>query len=370
MFEIVFHPLFNELHELGEPKPVFETYESPMRTRVIWEYFTAQNYIASEFPDEPYVENEKLGLSLRKPLPLNKSDVLRVHSPYLYELVEHLSSVGYGEIGNMVQATNESLEIALLSAGGAYQAIKDVYTGVASQSSGLIRPPGHHAIRDESNGLCIFNNIALAIEKLRKDNTFQGRIAIIDIDTHYGDGLAKTYYENPDILYASIHEYVPGEAGIISEIGAGAGKGYNICYPVPLEADDRYLRGFTDLLTTYLEKYQPELLVVALGLDGHWADPIGNLRYTSKGYNKFAKWLHRIADKVCGGKIALILEGGYNLAVLPCLAGIFLSEFAVNIDLIECDSHMSTFFKAQQTSSSEIKKYNELIKKQLRKYWT
>ncbi len=369
MFEIVFHPLYNELNEIIEPKPVFEAYESPLRTRVIWEYFKFKGYISSDFNKNGIIENSLINLRVTKPRPLKKKDILRIHSPYLFELVEHLSSVGYGGIGNLVQATSDSLDIALLSAGGAYQAIKHVYDGSVDQSFALIRPPGHHAIRDESDGLCVFNNIAVAIAKLREEQDFGGKIAIIDIDTHYGDGLAKIFYGDPKVLYSSIHEYVPGEAGIVSEIGSGKAKGLNICYPVPLEADDAYLEGYCHLLEFYLHKFQPEMLIIAAGLDGHWADPIGNLSFTSNGYRYFMKWAHNIAEKVCGGKISFILEGGYNLMVIPYLADLIVCEFTQNTRVTPFEDYIMPFQKSNRTSELEIRKYQKTLKDVIDPYW-
>ena len=300
---------------------------------------------------------------------MKKRDILRIHSSYLVELVENLSDVGYGGIGNLVQATSDTMEIALLSAGGAYLAIKDVYKGKTDQSFALIRPPGHHAIRDESDGLCIFNNIAVSIAKLRKEQHFQGKIACIDIDTHLGDGIQKIFYEDPNVLYTSIHEFIPGESGMFSEIGAGDGKGFNICYPVPLEAGDVYLKGYCQFLESYLKQYKPDLIIVALGLDGHWADPIGNLSYSSKGYGYFAKWVHSLANKVCSGKLALIYEGGYNLAVLPYLAEIFLCEFTKNTHSTPFEDHIFPYLNELKTEVSEIKKYQKLLKEELDPYW-
>jgi acetoin utilization deacetylase AcuC-like enzyme len=369
MFEIVFHPLYNELHEQMDPKPVFETYETPLRTRVIWEYFKSKGYIPSGFDKNEVIINTDIDLCVKKPSPLTKSDILRVHSSYLYEVVEQLSSVGYGTIGNLVTATSDALEIALLSAGGAYLAISDVFNAKCNQSFALIRPPGHHAIRDESAGLCIFNNIAVALTKLREEDQFVGKVAIIDIDTHYGDGLAKLYYDDPNVLYSSIHEYVPGDLGMISEVGIGKGKGFNICYPAPLEADDAYLEAYYEFLQPYLKKYRPEMIIVATGLDGHWADPIGNLRFSSKAYIKFAHWVHKVADNLCNGKLIFILEGGYNLAVLPHLAEIFLCEFTKNTKFIPFEDHIIPFLKTDKTNDGEIKKYVKLLKTVLDPYW-
>jgi acetoin utilization deacetylase AcuC-like enzyme len=369
MFELIFHPLYNELHELVDPKPTFETYENPMRTRVIWEYFKSKGYITKDFDKNGVIQNENITLRVIKPSPLNKTDILRVHSPYLLELVEHLSSVGYGQIGNMVQATDDSLEIALLSAGGAYLAIKNVFEGNSDQSFALIRPPGHHAIRNESDGLCIFNNIAVAIEKLRADLKFDGKIAILDIDTHYGDGLAKIYYEDPKILYSSIHEYVPGEPGIVSELGAGSGKGFNICYPVPLEADDSYFVAYCDFISPYLNKFKPDMIIVATGFDGHYADPIGNLAFTSKGYSYFFQWIHSLSTKISNGKLTFILEGGYNLAVIPHLAEVLLCEFTENTNFTPFEEHIYPHFQEIQPSKEEIKKYKKVLRSVLEPYW-
>ena len=366
MFEIVFHPLYNELRELIEPKPVFETYETPLRTRVIWEYFISKGYIPSDFNKQGVINNPDIGLRVKKPSSLTKNDILRIHSSYLVELVENLSDVGYGEIGNLVQATSDTMDIALLSAGGAYLAIKDVYKGKTDQSFALIRPPGHHAIRDESDGLCVFNNIAVSIAKLRKECNFQGKIACIDIDTHLGDGIQKIFYEDPNVLYTSIHEYIPGESGIFSEIGAGDGKGFNICYPVPLEAGDEYLKGYCKFLEPYLKQYQPDLIIVALGLDGHWADPIGNLSYSSKGYSYFAKWVHSMAKKVCNGKLTLIYEGGYNLAVLPYLAEIFLCEFTQNTHSTPFEDHIFPYLNEHENRGFTNKKISKIIERRVK----
>jgi acetoin utilization deacetylase AcuC-like enzyme len=369
MFEIVFHEDFNELHELVDPKPTFETYENPLRTRVIWDYFKSKGYVLRDFDKNGVIENEDLGLRVIKPSPLKKTDILRVHSPYLVELVEHLSSVGYGQIGNLVQASSDALEVALLSAGGAYLAIKNVYIGKTDQSFALIRPPGHHAIRDESDGLCIFNNIAVSIEKLRKEEHFSGKIAILDIDAHYGDGLAKLYYEDPNILYSSIHEYVPGESGIISEVGTGKGKGLNICYPAPLEADDEYLKGYCEFIEPYLRQFQPKFVIIATGFDGHWADPIGNLSYTSKGYTYFSKWIHSLAKELCNNKISFILEGGYNLAVIPYLAEVILCEFTQKTQVYPFEEHVIPYLESKKTDITEIKKYRNVLRSVLEPYW-
>ncbi|MHA1729478.1 MAG: histone deacetylase family protein [Promethearchaeota archaeon] len=317
MFEIVYDPLFGDLNELEQPKPFFETYETPLRVKFTWDYLKKIGYL----------NNSKL--VFKRPKPLNKEDIYLVHSKYHFDLVEKLSEIGMGQLGNLVQVTPDTLDIALLSAGGAYAAISDVYNKKYNQSFAIIRPPGHHAIPDAADGLCVFNNIAIAIKKLRKDLEFKGKIAIIDIDAHYGDGLAKIFYEDPKVLYSSIHEFdfEVGEAGGFSDLGLGNGRGYTINFPIPFNSDDFYLKSYCSFIGPFLEKYNPEMIIVAAGFDGHFADPIGNLRFTSRGYQYFASWLKKLSNKICDGRVSFCLEGGYNLLIIPHLIESIISEF-------------------------------------------
>ncbi|MCP4763832.1 MAG: histone deacetylase [archaeon] len=341
MFEIIYHPLFGELNDIGQPKPYFESYETPLRTKVIWEYFKQIKYINWNFEDfedtDLYVNpneseiciNKDKNLAFKTPGLLKKEDLYRVHTKYHVQLVENFSKIGSGQIGNLVQATPDTFDIALLSAGGAYQAIKDVYERKFNQSFAIIRPPGHHAIPDAADGLCVFNNIAIAVEKLRNDVDFNGKIAILDFDAHYGDGLAKIFYEDPKVLYSSIHEfdYGVGEAGFLDEQGSGKGLGYNINYPIPLDGDDSYLISYCEFIEPFLEKFSPEMIIIAAGFDGYWADPIGNLNFTTKGYQFFSEWLKKTSEKICGGRVCYCLEGGYNLLILPHLVEIMINGF-------------------------------------------
>jgi len=329
MFEIIYHPLFGELHNLNQPKPYFESYETPLRCKLTWEYLKQIKFALRDFRDTNIQINSEKNLYFRKPNPLTHDDINLVHSKYHIELVEKSSKAGFAELGLNVISSEDSYEISLLSAGGAFQALHDVLSKKYPQSFAIIRPPGHHAMYDTPEGLCFFNNIAVAIRKYRNDFNYKENLAIIDIDAHYGNGIAKIFYTDKSVLYTSIHEYdfEGGNDGSFSELGADQGFGYNIPFPIPFKSDEYFLDLYLEFIEPFLDEYSPEAIIIASGFDSHWADPIGNLNFTSNTYRKFAKWLKELSKKVCNERICLILEGGYNLIMLPRLIETMICEF-------------------------------------------
>lgn len=375
MFEIVYHPDYGELNKLDQPKPFFETYESPLRCKITWEHLKQIGFVSRDFRGTRIQTNTDRNLVIKKPEPLTKDDIRLVHSRYHLEMVERFTEFGCGQLGNSVLATEDTMEIALLSAGGAYEAISDVFNNKYSQSFALIRPPGHHAMPGTPDGLCIFNNIAVSIAKLRKDNKFNGKIAIIDIDAHYGNGLAEIFYEDPDVLYTSIHEmdFMMGEDGFFGEIGFGDGLGYNICFPVRYGSGDIVLKKYCNFIEPFLNDFSPDLIIIASGFDGHWADPIGNLNYTSKGYKHFANWIKAVSSQLCGGKVAFCLEGGYNLIMLPRLIETVISQFvdAPKTEYID-DYPQKVINKQSYADELFAERHNDQVdalKKRLERIW-
>ena len=375
MFEIVYQPAFGERNELGQPKPFFETYETPLRCKLTWEHLKQIGFTPGDFEASGIQRNDEKNLAFKRPAALKKEDILLVHTPYHYEMVEKFSRFGCGQLGNSVLATEDSLDLALLSAGGAYEAINDVITGGHDQSFALIRPPGHHAMSETPDGLCIFNNIAVAISKIRKEQEFSGKLAIIDIDAHYGNGLARIFAHDPNVLYSSIHEmdFSIGEEGFFTEIGLGAGEGYNICFPVRYGSGDKMLQQYCTFLEPFVRDFSPDMIIIAAGFDGHWADPLGNLKYTSHGYQEFTRWVKKISHDVCSGRVSFCLEGGYNLIMVPRLIETIISEFigvpkTKFIDDYPQDIINRTTY-SDELFASRHKDKIDALKKKLRKIW-
>ena len=210
----------------------------------------------------------------------------------------------------------ESHEVALLAAGAAIDAVERVIGGSHNTAFALVRPPGHHAERDRSMGFCLYNNVAVAARHAR---TFgAGRVAIVDIDVHHGNGTQHSFEEDSTVMYVSTHQspYYPGTGGA-DEIGVGAGKGFTVNLPIEAGGvDDDYRLVFAEIVMPVLRQFNPDLLLVSAGFDAHERDPLGSMRLTTGAFGAMTSELRRVAEECCGGRVALVTEGGYDLQAL------------------------------------------------------
>jgi len=265
--------------------------------------------------------------------------------------------------------TEDTFDLAKKAVGGAIEAIEGVINNKYTQSIALIRPPGHHAFREKASGLCIFNNIATSILYLREHLKFNRKIAIIDIDDHFGDGLAQYFYDDPDVLYFSIHEFdfTEGDLGLMDELGIDEGIGKNINFPVPEGINNDDFMYCLDLLDPILKEFQPALIVIAAGFDMYYADPIGNCALTSIAYFQFAERIVRIAESLCEGKAAFILEGGYDIIGLPyCIEAIIKALLKVEYKPPEYEKNLLFL---EDSKSKEIIKIKSFLTGLLNPYW-
>ncbi|WP_414470319.1 histone deacetylase [Methanobacterium sp. ACI-7] len=252
-------------------------------------------------------------IDIVSPQKATENDLLRVHSREHVEYIKKFCEGGGGYIDYDTYATPESYEIAKLAAGGAIEAAEIVLNEKTSAYS-IARPPGHHATGTKSMGFCIFNNLAISLEYLRK--TFKiKKFLIFDFDVHFGNGTSEIFYSDPDVLYISIHQnpktLYPGD-GFIEEIGAGKGEGFNINIPMaPGSTTDDYIYILENILSPVTSKFNADFYFLDVGFDGHVDDPLSNLKLTDDFYEYIINKMGNIA-----GPMALILEGGYNLNVL------------------------------------------------------
>jgi acetoin utilization deacetylase AcuC-like enzyme len=187
----------------------------------------------------------------------------------------------------------------------------------------LCRPPGHHAMADRAAGFCYLNNVAIAVEFMRQHFA---RVAILDIDTHHGDGTQSIFYRRADVQFVSIHvdptNYYPFFSGYADEYGAGEGEGYNLNIPLmPGNGDAEFLDALDDALEA-IRTHRSEALAVSVGFDAHERDPLSVLKVTSDGYR-------RLGDAIAGLKLPTVIvqEGGYNLDYLGANIVAFLGGF-------------------------------------------
>ncbi|MBN1284481.1 MAG: histone deacetylase [Anaerolineae bacterium] len=210
-----------------------------------------------------------------------------------------------------------SFDIARIAAGGVLRAVDAVLHSEADNGIAVIRPPGHHATPQWGMGFCLLNNIAIAAQYARRVFELE-RVMIFDYDVHHGNGTQDIFYDDPDVLFISVHQYpyYPG-TGALDETGIGAGVGATINLPLRAGVGDvGYTKSFDEIVRPAARRFAPELLLVSVGFDAHWNDPLAGMQLTLTGYTHLARRLVEVADELCHGRIVFVLEGGYNLEVL------------------------------------------------------
>jgi len=253
-------------------------------------------------------------------------ELLPVHDPLYIERIEQAARCAPFSLDPDTSVSVESYEIALLAAGGVLQCIDSICTEKLRRIFAFVRPPGHHAGRTSARGFCLFNNIAAAAAYARLKYNLE-RIAIVDFDVHHGNGTQSCFYGDPSVLYISSHQYpfYPG-SGYINETGRGEGKGYTLNFPLPEgSGDSDFVPIYSKIVPAVLAQYEPQLILVSAGFDGHYQDPLGGLSLTHSGYASAAASLIGAADRQCNGKICFVLEGGYSPQGLrDCISGIMI----------------------------------------------
>jgi len=227
----------------------------------------------------------------------------------------------------------ESFKTAVLAAGGALSAVEAVADGAVSNAFAIVRPPGHHALVSRAMGFCLFNNVAIAASYLVRERGFK-RVMIFDWDLHHGNGTQEIFYESPEVLYVSTHQYpfYPG-TGAMSEMGAGAGEGYTVNVPVPAGFGDAEFLDIVDrVIVPVGRKFAPEFILISSGFDGHFRDPLGELRISEDGFAAMARRMKRLATECCDGRIAAVLEGGYDLDALAASGKAVIEELGRDAD--------------------------------------
>jgi acetoin utilization deacetylase AcuC-like enzyme len=251
------------------------------------------------------------------PAPASEEALLAVHTPDLLRRLRQLSSYGGGQIDADTYVTADTWDAATLAAGAALGAV-DAVLGGRRNAFALMRPPGHHATPGRSMGFCLINNIAVAARHAI-DRHGLDRVAIVDYDVHHGNGTQDIFYDDPRVLFVSTHAapFYPG-TGAMAEAGApGPAAGSTLNIPLPFGVGDvGYARVFDELVAPALRRFRPQLILVSAGYDSHWKDPLGPMTLSTAGYSQLTARLLSLADELCGGRIALALEGGYSLEAL------------------------------------------------------
>lgn len=244
--------------------------------------------------------------------------LLMAHTADHIRKVEAISVRGGGRIDADTYVNEDSYQAALLSTGGLLNVLDAVMTGKADNGFALVRPPGHHAVPERGMGFCLFSNVAIAARWAQKQYNIE-RVLIIDFDVHHGNGTQDVLYDDPSVLFFSIHQFphYPG-TGAAMEVGTQTASGSTINVPAPpFSGDEGYLRAFEQILAPAARRFAPELIILSAGFDGHWRDPLANIQLSVTGYAQQVQFVMDLADELCDGKLVCALEGGYDLEVLP-----------------------------------------------------
>lgn len=253
-----------------------------------------------------------------EPRQVAKQDLLAVHDEEYVNLIYRLAETSQ-PYDLETPVSPRILEAALLIAGGAVEAGRAICEGKVHRAVSL-GGGFHHAGRNYGGGFCLFNDVAVLVERLRKEHGLK-RVLILDYDVHFGNGTSDIYHQDPDVLFISLHQdprtIYPG-IGFVEEIGKGAGEGYNINVPLPPGTGDQtYLHALKDIFLPLAEEFEPELIIANGGSDAHFADALGNLRLTVNGFFALSHTIVEVAEKVCKGRLILMPGSGYNPTVLP-----------------------------------------------------
>jgi len=269
--------------------------------------------------DRVKVVNEELKKLDRKitwfePKSFDQAIIEQVHNKdYLNKISTSFPKSGIQFLDGDTIVSPGSREAALDAVGSILLGIDQVVNKEFKNTFCSVRPPGHHAESDKAMGFCIYNNVAVGAAYLINHYHYK-KIAIIDYDVHHGNGTQEIFYNNPNVLYISTHQY-PFYPGTGSEKEKGISD--NILN-IPLDSgttSNIYFNGFEKVLKK-LKSFNPEFILLSSGFDAHTEDPLAQVNLNSKDFYEITKRIVDVANNICDGKIVSILEGGYNLDAL------------------------------------------------------
>jgi acetoin utilization deacetylase AcuC-like enzyme len=272
-------------------------------------------------------------LTVLVPRPATVEELCRVHARGYVERVAELSSGHGADMGDEAIVGNGSFEIALLAAGGVICAVDGVLDGSVGNAYALVRPPGHHALPGRGMGFCLFGNVAVAVRHAQATRGV-GRVAVVDWDVHHGNGTQAAFWEDPSVLAISLHQdgCYPQGSGTLAEQGAGAGEGVTLNVPLPPGSGrGAYLAALDRVVVPALERYRPELIVIACGLDAGGFDPLGRMQLSAAAFGEMTGRMIDVASSLCGGRLVAAHEGGYSAAHVP-FCGLAVVEALSGLD--------------------------------------
>lgn len=249
----------------------------------------------------------------------SEDSLMLCHDKEHVSFIKELSLAGGGPIDMDTLVRPQTYDIARLAAGGEILAAEAIMEDEIDNAFCLVRPPGHHASGNRAMGFCYFNNPAIMIRHIQEKYNLE-RVALFDWDVHAFNGTMDIFYGDPSVLDISAHQdprtIFPG-TGFMNQKGSGAGEGFTINIPVPPGTGNAdYIFLLEEFVIPKIKEFRPDFMVISAGQDSHIADPLGNLCLTEECYGEMTRRLLELAESLCGGRLLVELEGGYNLEAL------------------------------------------------------
>ena len=260
--------------------------------------------------------------------PATRDEIAYVHNPKLISALEKVCREQAPGIIDYAPTyvTRSSFDDALLAAGGVITCSRAVINGEAQNAFAIVRPPGHHAEPERAMGFCIFNNIAIAARDALEHGV--ERVMVIDYDAHHGNGTQAAFLNAERLAFLSTHQwgkmFYPG-TGWIEEVPHAKKRIVNV--PLPAYAGDMAYEQIAErIFLPFVQSFKPQLILISVGFDAHWSDPITTLGLTTAGYLMLARKVTSLAEEYCDGKIVFVLEGGYDpVNVANGAEGVFIA---------------------------------------------
>jgi acetoin utilization deacetylase AcuC-like enzyme len=298
------------------------------------------------------------------------SELTRIHDPGYIESIARQCRADGGWVTGTTRLGAGSWEPLMAAAGTVLAATDAVLTEATPRAYALVRPPGHHAQKGQADGYCFFNHAALVADLARRSGA--DRVAVIDWDVHHGNGTQDVFYARDDVLTVSLHmnhgAWGPShpQTGRPDELGTGRGEGHNVNVPLPLGAGDTaYVRALDEVVIPIVEAYAPDLIVCASGQDASAFDPNGRHNVTMQGFRTIGSRMRGLADRMTGGRLVAVQEGGYN----PSYAAFCLLATLEGLENVPVESHTADPLAYVPDQSLGVDEALSGVRDTLRHHW-